>query len=341
MDTQFKIIKLHINSQCNLSCRDCYNRSCACRPRREELATKEIFSLLDELSPRGIKNRLLRLDLLGGEPLLRKDFFDIAAYAKKRSRIGRLQVFTNATLIDEATAREMKKTGVDVAVVTLHSHDEDVHDSLTCSQGSWEKAVFGIRALLNAGIQTYSFTVLMACNVEDIRETDAFSRSLGAGSIYFPYIQQKENDDLAIKDLKKFQEATSWIFNKSPKYKRMLIENLCSRGKACLAFVNSLTIRSDGDVTPCPFVNLKLGNIREEPFKKIIARACFNEALTDFLSVPQGCEKCSLVRYCGGGCKAFRYNLYKDWKSKDMHCRGPYTGKIPKERWGEYMPYVA
>lgn len=340
-DFHLRIIKLHITSSCNLHCKDCYNNNRCSMPECGDLEAERIFSLLDELNTKSVKNRFIRLDILGGEPLLRKDFFDIVSYAKSKAKIKKVQVFTNGTLIDDSVALKMKEAGVDVAIVTLHSHKKELHESITQCPGSWEQAVNAIRVLRNAGIATYSFTVMMACNVGELREIELFSGGLGAKSIYYPYIQQQEEDGLAVKSQDAFQGSINWIYKKSEEYKDRILKMLDYRCKACFAFVSSISIRANGVVSPCPFLDLELGNIKSEKFYEIVHNAHFNKELINFLSIPVECKACSVLSYCGGGCKAFRYNFYRDYKSKDIHCKGPYKEKIPLERLGEYLPYLS
>ncbi|KPK98804.1 MAG: hypothetical protein AMJ95_02355 [Omnitrophica WOR_2 bacterium SM23_72] len=329
-----RAIKLQVTNKCNLRCKDCY-----CQFEKDSSLEKvEICNLLDQLKKLRYKN--LSLHILGGEPLLRSDILEIISYAKKQAKLKQILLFTNGTFITNRLAREMEQSGLDAAIVTLHSHREEIHDSMTQSNGSWDKAVSGIKFLINSGIPTYSFTVFMSCNVGHLREIENFVKHLGAKTLYLPYIKQKENDSLCVGNQYEFQRAIEWTFNKSNRHKRILLEMLLTRGKSCSAFVHHINIKSDGTVTPCPFLNLNLGNIKEEKIYSILNRSYKNKELLDFLSTPQECKGCSLVNICGGGCKAFRYNIYHDAKNKDENCAGPHKERISLEELGSYMPYL-
>jgi len=331
---KYTLVKMHLTNICNLKCKNCYCQS----EKESSLGKTEIISFLDQLGKMHFKN--LNFHILGGEPLLRSDILEIISYAKNKIKIKQVLMFTNGTLVTDELAYKMKKAGLDAAIVTLHSHRDDIHDLLTQYSGSWNKAVSGIKNLINAGIQTYSFTVLMSCNADHLRQIEYFVKRLGAKTMYFPYIKQKENDNLCIESKDRFQQSIQWLFNKSKKHKRELLEILLKRGKSCLAFANVINIKSDGTVTPCPLLNLKLGNIKDEQIVSILDKAYYNQELLDFLSVPQECKGCSLVSVCGGGCKAFKYNFYHDAKSKDYNCSGPYKERIALEELGNYMPYL-
>lgn len=299
------------------------------------LKKEEIFCLIDQLK---IVNQNLDLHILGGEPLLREDLFEIISYAGKKLK--KIILFTNATLISPETARKIKDSRIGAVIATLHSSDKNIHDSITQEHTSWDRTVSGMRYLIEAGVPTYSFTVLMSCNAGHLDKIEHFVKGLGAKTMYFSYIKQCPQDSLCIANKKEFQEALSWMFSKSEKYKNKLLSILNKRPKACSAFVSIINIRSDGTLTPCPFVDLGLGNIKNEKFYSILDRARSNKDLLDFLSIPGECEKCSLVDICGGGCKAFRYNAYRDAITKDENCSGPFKERIPVDRIGSFLPYV-
>jgi len=332
LNYKYRAIKLHVNNDCNLKCRNCY-----CRPGEggEALKTEEIFRFIDQLR---VINQNLNLHILGGEPLLRQDLFEITNYAGRK--LNKIILFTNATLISPEIARKIKESRITAVIATLHSSDKNIHDGITGEDASWERTVSGMRSLIKAGVPTYSFTVMMSCNAGHLDKIEHFVKGLGAKTVYLPYIKQCPQDGLCITDKKEFQEALSWMFNKSGKYKNKLLSVLNRRPKTCSAFVSMVSIKSDGTLTPCPFLNLNLGSIREEKFYSILERAGSNKDLLEFLSVPGECGGCSLVDVCGGGCKAFRYNTYHDATSKDENCRGPFKEGIPVDRIGSFLPYV-
>jgi len=329
LNLKSKYIKIHITDSCNLQCKNCY-----CQLNSGfSLDKKIIFDLLGQ-----IKHRNSSLHILGGEPLLAADILEIISYAKRRMR--EVILFTNGTLINDGLADKMKEAGLDAAIVTLHCDNEGMHDSITQSNGSWLKAIAGIKALVKSGVAAYSFTVLTSRNVGQLREIERLIKSLGAKTMYFPYVRQLVDDALYIKDKEVSRQAIGWIFNKSNEHKRDLLRILYIRGKVCTAFVSTISIKADGTVTPCPFIDLKLGNIKEDNLLRILYNSWDNQELLDFLSVPAKCNGCTLVDYCGGGCKAFRYNAYRDTKSCDCNCRGPYKTKISLEDLGSHMPYL-
>src|SRR6266436_6762375 len=108
---------------CNHACSFCYN----CPTGQREMTTAEIFDALQKLADFNI----LYLTLSGGEPLVRKDFFEIAGRARELGFA--LRIYTNAYLIDEAMAKRIKDVANPVEIeISLHGGTPETHEKLTC-----------------------------------------------------------------------------------------------------------------------------------------------------------------------------------------------------------------
>ena len=106
--------------RCNLTCLHCYSIS-ADIDFPGELSTGEVFGVMDDLKGFGVP----ALILSGGEPLLRKDLFEIAARAKQLGFYTALS--TNGTLIDLPLAERIAATGFDYVGISLDGVG-DTHD---------------------------------------------------------------------------------------------------------------------------------------------------------------------------------------------------------------------
>lgn len=107
-----------------------------------------------------------QLSISGGEPTLRKELPALIRHAKAKG-IGRVQIQTNATLIDPELARTLKEAGLTEAFVAFHSHVPEIQDELTGLPGSFAKTVAGIRNCLAAGLETAVNTVITTKNHRD------------------------------------------------------------------------------------------------------------------------------------------------------------------------------
>lgn len=128
---------------CNLKCKHCYADSDS-RIYREELNTKEAKKFINDLE----KFKVPVILFSGGEPLLRKDLFELITYARECNI--RSTISTNGTLIDRDTANTLKKCGVGYVGVSLDGIGEN-HDEFRGTKGSFDDALKGIRNCREAG----------------------------------------------------------------------------------------------------------------------------------------------------------------------------------------------
>lgn len=128
---------------CNLKCKHCY-ASAVTRPDPDELTTAEARRLIDDLA----EARVPVLLFSGGEPLLRPDFYELAAYARERGL--RPVISTNGTLITREVAWRLKKLGVGYVGVSIDGIRE-TNDRIRGYDGAFEAALEGIRHCVAIG----------------------------------------------------------------------------------------------------------------------------------------------------------------------------------------------
>jgi MoaA/NifB/PqqE/SkfB family radical SAM enzyme len=131
---------------CNLRCIHCRRIDASDRVSPDELNTDQAFGMIDDLASMG-KPVLI---LSGGEPLFRRDIFDIAAYASGRGLPVALS--TNGTLVNAALARKARESGVYYASVSLDGARAATHDRFR-GEGRFEMALNGIARLKEAGLK--------------------------------------------------------------------------------------------------------------------------------------------------------------------------------------------
>jgi radical SAM protein with 4Fe4S-binding SPASM domain len=323
-------LKLEVNDYCDLNCKMCYIHK-----GKQELPFSVITRLLDQ-----IRSYRIRLEILGGEPLLRQDIVDIIRYAKNRSRVPFISLYTNGIQATADLARELKAAGLNAAIVTLISQRPEVHDMFTGHRGSWAKTLAGIDNLKAAGLEVYTFTAIHRYNYQDYREIYNFVKNtLQIHALFYQYIPQKNHDDLVI-DPRIWGQIKHWILVEKNKLQQefvtkfyMLTGNACSGGN----FV--LTIKANGSVQPCPFMtDLSLGNIFHNDIWSIYKNRFNHPELVQFKSVPVECARCSYQSVCGGGCKVGNKALDSDYGHRDFRCLGPYSESLQKERVTDCVP---
>ncbi|MEM2995063.1 MAG: radical SAM protein [Candidatus Bathyarchaeia archaeon] len=169
--------------QCNLRCKHCYEDAGA--KKKMELSTDEAKQALDILSKiAGVG--LPALSFSGGEPLARRDFFELLAYAKKR--IGYVSLASNGTLITKDNAKRLRDVGVDYVEISVDGATPQVHDDFRGIPGAFEKTLEGVKNCVEEGIDTCIATVLHRDNFSELDKLIALSKELNVRFMHFNYI---------------------------------------------------------------------------------------------------------------------------------------------------------
>jgi MoaA/NifB/PqqE/SkfB family radical SAM enzyme len=169
---------LELTDRCNLRCVHCY-ADASPTASRPALEIEHWERVLDQAASLGA----WWVQLIGGEPLLagKERLFAVIARARAlRFRV--IEVFTNATLLDDACAGFFRENGVNVAVSVYASRPE-VHDGITRSAGSFQRTMAAIERLKTRGVPVRVGIVVMAQNASYEAETAAaHARALVAPS---------------------------------------------------------------------------------------------------------------------------------------------------------------
>jgi len=167
---------------CNLRCKHCYEDA---GKKRSELTTDQAFEAIDILSKTaGIG--LPALSFSGGEPLMRKDFFEVAAYAKRK--IPYVSMATNGTLLTEDNVEKLKDVGMDYVEVSLDGATAEVHEGFRRVSGCFEKTMQGIQNAIDAGLDTCLATTIQKLNLAEAEKIVAKAEELGVRFMHFNYI---------------------------------------------------------------------------------------------------------------------------------------------------------
>lgn len=172
----------NVTYSCNLKCKHCYENAGEKRP---EMSTDEAEQALDILSHlAGIG--LPALSFSGGEPLTRRDFFELAAYAKKR--IGYVSIASNGTLLTRDNVKRIKDTGVDYVEISVDGATARVHDDFRGTPGAFERTMEGVKNCVEEGIDTCIATVLHRDNLHELDGLLRLTKKLDVRFMHFNYI---------------------------------------------------------------------------------------------------------------------------------------------------------
>ncbi len=154
------VVVWNVTRACNLKCVHCYAHATE-GATSSELSTAEGKLLIDDLAAFGSPVMLFS----GGEPLVRKDLPDLAAYAVEKGM--RAVISTNGTLIDRNTAKTLKQIGLSYVGISLDGL-EPVNDHFRGVKGSFKKAMQGIHNCQEAGIKVGLRFTMNKRNVQEI-----------------------------------------------------------------------------------------------------------------------------------------------------------------------------
>ena len=163
-----------LTCRCNLHCVMCYT-DCFNTPDRlrQELSFPKIVRIMDEIQEAGC----LELCLTGGEPLARKDFLDIYAYAKQKGFL--LTVFTNGTLLTEEIADYWVQDPPKMIEISFHGLTKESFDRITQGPGSYERCLRGIRLILERNLPLILKTTGMTVNRDEVLKIKEYVAGLG------------------------------------------------------------------------------------------------------------------------------------------------------------------
>ena len=322
------IISWNTTRQCNLLCKHCYRASDAERDP-DELNTEEGFGLLDEIAKAGFKIMVLS----GGEPLMREDIYDLIAHGKGLGL--RTVLGSNGTLIDHEVAQRLKDAGTARVGISLDSVQPDKHDEFRSCEGAWEKSIAGMKHCRDVGLPFQLHTTVTERNYDEVLEMTDLAVDLGAaGHHIFFLVPTGRGKDLAEESLQaaQYERLLNRILEKqqsveielkptcAPQFMRIAKRKGMNMRftKGCLAGTSYCVIIPNGDVHPCPYLPIKVGNVRETPFSDIWANAEMFKTLREN-DLKGKCGACDYRTICAG-CRARAFANTTDFLSEDPDC---------------------
>jgi radical SAM protein with 4Fe4S-binding SPASM domain len=294
----------------------------------DELTTGEAKSFIDQLADFGRPVLILS----GGEPLFRRDLFEIADYARTKELP--LGLATNGTLIDDRLASRLAQSGVYYASISLDGVLAETHDAFR-GAGNFAKALKGFAALKKAGIKVQINFTMTKRNSAEISAVYELSKTLGAAALYlFLLVPVGCGVKIADSDMLSSEEVETWLkwIAKKDKPGELPIKAICAphyyrveaerspypnplpQGerelnqdrKGCLAGIHMCFVSHKGDVFPCGYLPLSSGNIKKTPLREIWNNSALFSKLRDPELLEGRCGSCGFKNVCGG-CRARAY----------------------------------
>lgn len=312
-------VSFNITRKCNLSCEHCLSSSGVADP--DELTTEELLEFIDQLKEAGKPT----LAIGGGEPLMRRDFFEVVTYA--RGNDVPVSMVTNGILINERIAQELD--GLKLSSITVSIDGLKKNHELIRGGGSFEKAIRGIE-ILKRHVATAKLSMRVTVNTRNIGDCPkliGLAEELGLHSIRLtpalPLGRAIENQFLLLSH-EQYLQFLADCHGVKAKIEVMLPDDKPDPktlkpgefGRHCGMEVCWVT--QTGNVYPCIFYGDRYlaGNLRETSFVDLWERC---REMSRFKG-NEYCNTCEIYKDCRGGCRCRALWQYGDINAIDPYC---------------------
>ncbi|MFZ5449781.1 MAG: heme b synthase [Thermodesulfobacteriota bacterium] len=336
-----RLLAWETTRRCNLACLHC-RAAAGSGPYPGELTTNEGIKLLEDLAGMG----QIVVILTGGEPLLREDIFDLAAYG---TRLGhRMVMAVNGTLVTPAIATRLKEAGIQRVSISIDGATASSHDRLRNVEGAYSGALAGIAACRKAGLPFQINTTVTRANREELPAIHELAIKLEAAAHHVFVLVPTGRGELLREELvspEEYEGTLRWLLERqkegklfikptcAPQYYRLWRQDAHARGekitpashgmeamtKGCLGGQGFAFVSYKGEVQPCGYLELVAGNLRETSFPAIWADSELFRQLRRVDDYHGKCHACQYRKVCGG-CRARAYAMTGDVLGDDPIC---------------------
>ncbi len=279
------ILRLKINrSLCNFHCAHCCEEPYMTRDIKKNTGIKmdpRKQMTLDDyriLSKEADELGIFRFVLTGGEALLDKDLDKLILALDPKKHL--IILDTNGWTFDEDKARWFASLGGYKAQISLDSMIEEEHDTFRGKKGSYKRVINSLKAAKKANLELLISTCIVRdrvfsqefkdlckyCKDEDIPLYVTLAKPVGTAREQESWVCTKEDVDY----LKLLENEYNIFTHMSPSY---------GQPGRCITVKGINTVNHDGEIVPCPYMDLSIGNVIKEPLSEILKRGMLNSWL--------------------------------------------------------------
>jgi len=340
---------------CNFQCKHCYQD--AHRRLEDELDIDEQLRFIDVLA----KNDVPLLAFSGGEPLMGKNFWPVLKEAGRRGF--HISVATNGSLLTKEVVARLAENHVNYVEVSIDSVNAKKHDTFRGAPGYWKKAVTGLKNVVADGrMGTGLAATITKLNIDELDDLIRFAKDLGVGTFYaFNFVPTGRAREIIDIDLApEEREEMLRVLQKTLNAREIsVVSSAPQLGRICTMYADDVglvntghygagpgtttktlaryiggcgagrcycALQPNGDITPCVFMPIVVGNIRRDDFMDVWENNEIFKELRDRSRYKENCVSCNYKYYCGG-CRARAYGYFGDVLEADPGCIGNF------EKW--------
>lgn len=305
-----KVIEWAVTSKCNLRCKHCYMGSEA------HTHAADLNKIEREALAYKISKHADNVVLSGGEPLILNELFDIISILVPKCNVF---LATNGTVYHDEMIMKIKTSGVRAVQVSIDYANEESHDEFRGVKGSWRKTMTFIEKLRAVEIPVIVCMTVMRTNYKELELFIEIMKNVGVCSVYMTrfvpvgtgegYAElalqgEREKDFLQHYLKPAVRENSQYISTNIPQWN--LYAGTMDLASVGCSMGHMLFINSGGNVSPCPMVDITLGNAKDKEFAEYYQDPLMRE-LKARTRVEGVCSSCEYLKNCSGCCAWAEY----------------------------------
>ncbi|GAB4581529.1 MAG: TIGR04053 family radical SAM/SPASM domain-containing protein [Anaerolineales bacterium] len=343
-------IAWEVTRACAFACKHCRADAQHARDPRE-LNTQEALGLIDRLASFG--NPILIFT--GGDPMMRRDLFELIGYAAQKGL--RCSLTPTATALPTIERlQKAQEAGIRRIALSLDAPTPEVHDEFRQVKGSWERTMQILQNAKEVGLSVQVNTTVSSFNVDTLPNMVPFIQKVEAvqWSVFFLVPTGRAQAGWMISP-EKHEAVFHWLYDLSqnapfdikataaPMYRRVAIERKraeAQNGDTPITFqgagfqyadglhrptkgVNDgngfLFISHLGQIMPSGFLPVDCGNVREQDVVDVYRHHPVFKDLRNYEKLKGKCQICEYRDVCGGQ-RGRAFGLTGDYMESDPAC---------------------
>ena len=319
-----------ITNKCNLNCLHCRGMD------KKEVDGRTILKIAEEILL--LKPRWIIIE--GGEPLLRKELFEIIEIVHK-SKI-KIYLISNGMLFNENIAKRFAELNVNL-MISIDGADKKSYERIR-RKASFEQLKKSVAIANDYGILDSCPITIGKHNQHQIDRLFKFAEEIGYSKITFLGLKPCKDYEKYVLNAEEYEQVFFSVIENQRKYKMDIYfdepffkpflkehnidyspnpENgiIVPDVSRCI-FGEYMFIETNGDVKPCTFAPIVMGNAGRKSLGKIwndMQNSELIKKIKDFGGRESPCRECKYLYECGG-CRSRTFGLTKSWTASDPSC---------------------